>query len=94
MIDTPRAALPRWLIDDTADIGQARVFVVHTARPRFVGELFPGDETPLAGVTIAAPHGESVGAIHWIDEPIFDADELCRSLAAAIINHYAIRDRA
>lgn len=94
MIDTPRAALPRWLIDDTADLGAARVFVAHTQRPRFFGELFPGDEAPLAGVSIAAPQGESVGAIHWIDEPIFDADELCRSLAEAIANHYASRGSA
>lgn len=94
MIDTHRPELPRWLIDETADLSQARVFVVHTQTPRFFGELFPADETPLAGSIIAAPHGESVAAIQWIDEPIFDADELCRSLAAAIHHHYAIRDRA
>lgn len=32
MIDTPRAALPRWLIDDTADLSQARAVERATAR--------------------------------------------------------------
>ena len=36
--------IPEWLIDDTAEIGEARVFCTHTRMPMFVGELLPDDE--------------------------------------------------
>lgn len=35
---------PRWLIDDTSGIADARVFVAHMRTPRFVGELLPDAE--------------------------------------------------
>ena len=43
-------SLPRWLIDDTADISNGRVFVFHTQTPLFVGELLPEDEAELRGI--------------------------------------------
>ena len=82
---------PRWLVDDTAELGDARIFVAHLHRPRFVGELMPDDEAEIAGVTIAAPLGQTLCRIDWIDDPVFDAEELCRSLAAAIEHHDSIR---
>ena len=80
-----------WLIDDTADIGNARVFVVHTVEPRFVGEIVPDDEAPISGVTISATLGQTVCNVLWIDEPIFDVSDLCKSLAIAIGRHDASR---
>ena len=87
--------LPRWLIDDTADIGNARVFAIHTQEPRLMGELLPKDEAELSGVELSGlPYGEVLTRIVWIDEPVFDADDLCRSLAEAIRRHAAVRNWA
>lgn len=85
---------PRWLIDDTSGFSDARVFIVHLAAPRFVGELVPDDEAQaeiLGGITIAAPYHQSIVRIEWIDEPVFDAQELCESLARAVRHHDAVR---
>lgn len=82
---------PRWLIDDTTGISDGRVFVAHMQAPRFVGELLPDDEATIDGITLAAPLGQTLCNLVWFDEPRFDADELCRSLAVAIQHHDAIR---
>jgi hypothetical protein len=82
---------PRWLIDDTAGIGDARVFIAHTIKPRFVGELLPVDEGPIDGITFPAPMGQVVCNIAWHDEPIFDSQELLGSMAKAILHHDSVR---
>ena len=82
---------PRWLIDDTAGIGDARVFVAHMRTPRFVGELLPDAEADPSGVTFAAPLGQTLCRIIWFDETRFDAAEICESLAAAIRRHDVVR---
>ena len=87
----PSDKFPRWLIDDTAGISDARVFVAHLATPRFVGELLPEDEAPIDGITLTAPNGQTLCRIEWTDDPVFDADELCRSLADALAHHEAVR---
>ena len=84
---------PRWLIDDTADITDARVFVAHTQTPRFVGELIPEHESRLEGLELVAPQNQVVSRIQWIDPPEFDATELTASLAAAVDHHYGVRGR-
>ena len=87
--------LPRWLIDDTADISNARLFAIHTQDPRLIGELLPEDEAGLDGIQVAGlPYGEVLTRIVWLDDPIFEADDLCRSLAEAINHHAAIRNWA
>jgi hypothetical protein len=85
--------LPRWLIDDTADISNARVFAVHTQEPRLIGELLPEDEGGLDAIQLSGlPYGEILTRIVWFDDPVFEADDLCRSLAEAIERHAAVRD--
>jgi len=91
--------LPRFLIDDTAELGDARVFVTHTDRPRFVGELFIEDENgntdaPLlnGGVTLSVSATEVLAAIDWIDDPIFDPNELIPALRGALETHWLIRE--
>lgn len=83
---------PRWLIDDTSAITEARVHVAHTARPRFFGELLPRAEV-AGGVAIDAPQGQAVVITEWIDEPAGDADwsAIEASLARAIEHHAAVR---
>ena len=85
--------MPRWLIDDTAGISAARVFVVHTEFPRFFGELMPDDEHDPAGATIAAPFGWTLCRIEWIDRvPATAIDEgLVRSLGQAVSHWDAVR---
>lgn len=78
---------PRWMIDDTSGIADARVFVAHMQSPRFVGELLPDDEAPIDGITISAPLGQTVCRICWFDSPVFDASELSASLKRAIEHH-------
>lgn len=82
---------PRWLIDDTTGITDARVFVAHMQRPRFIGELMPDDEADISGITLEAPFHQTVCRIEWFDDPVFDADELCRSMAEAIRHNDAVR---
>ena len=84
--------LPRWLIDDTSDITNARIFCVHTHEPRLIGELLPEDEAGLDGIQIAGfPNCQVLTRILWYDEPVFDANDLCESLREAIENHESIR---
>lgn len=83
--------LPRWLIDDTVGLSDARIFIVHTQVPRFIGELLPEDEAGIDGITLAAPFGQVVCGIIWIDDPVFDADELLGSMAEAIRRQEAVR---
>lgn len=86
--------IPEWLIDDTAGIADAEVYVVHTRRPRFWGVLVPEDEADLEGVTLAGlPCGEVLFGIAWMDPPVFDPDELIPSLRAALELHWSIRQR-
>lgn len=85
--------IPRWLIDDTADISEARVFVTHTREPRFTGELLPEHESHLDGIELTAPQNQVVSRIRWVDPPEFDATELLESLAGAIHHHYSCRSR-
>jgi len=83
--------LPRFLIDDTSDITNARVFVVHTQEPRFIGELMPGDESEVTGITFSCSSGEVLCRIVWIDDPEFDGQELTSSLNEAVNKHWSIR---
>jgi hypothetical protein len=84
--------LPRWLIDDTADVSNARIFAAHTQEPRLIGELLPEDEAELNGIELSAlPFGLILTRIVWIDDPEFDADDLCRSLCEAIMQHQVLR---
>ena len=85
--------MPRFLIDDTAGISDAQVFVVHTLTPRFVGELVPEDEASVIGqIELSGlPYHEVLTNIKWIDDPIFDPNELIPAMAAAIENHAAAR---
>lgn len=91
MIATTKPDFPRWLIDDTADITNARVFVFHTYTPRFLGELLPDDEAPPGGATFSAPNGQTLCRVVWFDPPEFDGEDICRSLAAAIRHHEGVR---
>ena len=85
--------LPRWLIDDTADATNARIFAFHTQEPRLIGELLPEEEAGLEGIQLSGlPYGEVLTRILWFDDPVFDAEDLCRSLREAIEHHAAIRD--
>lgn len=85
-------SLPRWLIDDTADVENARVFAMHTQTPRLIGEILPEDEAELDGVELSGLPGQVVlSRIIWFDDPIFDADDMCGSLGEAILKHEAIR---
>lgn len=81
--------LPRFLIDDTAGLGDAQVFVMHTQTPRFIGELVPEDEASVIGqIELSGlPYHEVLTNIHWIDEPSFDPDELIPAMAEAIEIH-------
>lgn len=86
-------AIPEWLIDDTAGIEGARIFVAHTVEPIFFGELLPEDEAGLEPFQFSGlPYCQVLTNIWWVHEPIFDANELCRSLTEAIENHEAIRN--
>lgn len=91
MVDLVRD-IPRWLIDDTSDVGEARIFAVHTWKPRLIGELLPEAEAGLEGLQLSGlPFDQVLTRILWLDPPIFDADDLCRSLAEAIDRHAAAR---
>lgn len=85
--------MPRFLIDDTAGISDAQIFVVHTQTPRFIGELVPEDEAEVIGQIelTGLPDHEVLTRIVWIDDPIFDPDELIPAMAQAIENHAAAR---
>ncbi len=89
--------LPRFLIDDTADLGNARIFIAHTQDPRFIGELFIDDEegesgAPIEGVTLRISDTETLAAIDWIDDPVFDPEELIPALCEALAAHCAVRE--
>lgn len=85
---------PRFLIDDTSALGDARVFVCHTRRPRFVGELVPSDEAPPGGLVLAINDDEDLVGIDWIDPPTLDLAEIARALGDALADHWAVRDRS
>lgn len=85
--------LPRWLIDDTADVTNARVFAIHTQEPRLIGELLPEEEAGLEGIQLSGlPYGEVLTGIVWMDDPVFDPNDLCGSLRQAIEHHAAVRE--
>jgi hypothetical protein len=55
----------------------------------------PEDEAGLDGVQLSGlPYGEILTRIVWLDDPVFDAGDLCRSLAEAIEHHAAARNWA
>lgn len=85
--------LPRFLIDDTAGISDAQIFVIHTQTPRFIGELVPEDEaSPLGQIELTGlPLRQVLTNIVWFDDSSFDPNELIPSLAKAIERHDAIR---
>lgn len=84
--------IPRWLIDDTSDLGNARIFCVHTQTPRLIGELVPEDEAHLEGIQISGlPDGQVLTRIRWMDNPVFDPEDLAGSLARAIDAHGSVR---
>lgn len=91
--------MPRFLIDDTAGISDARVLVTHTRMPRFVGELFTANEDGvfdapfmLGGLTISLSCTEVVAIFDWIDPPVFDPNELIPALRAALEAHWSVRE--
>ncbi len=94
MIDLPAPDLPRWLIDDTAGIGDARIFVIHTQEPRFVAEHFPDGEADVSNFVISVADGDLV-VLQWLGEPPdpreIDATELIKSFNAAMDLHAAVR---
>lgn len=82
---------PRWLIDDTTGISEARIFVAHLEHPRFAGELLPAEKADLGGITVSAPGGQVLCKIHWFAPPVFDPEELAGSLAKAIDHYESVR---
>ncbi|HUT58855.1 MAG TPA: hypothetical protein VNA25_13495 [Phycisphaerae bacterium] len=90
-------SLPRWLIDDTADISNARIFCVHTQFPRMIGELLPEDEAELESFQISGlPCHQVLCRIAATDQASYDqivemAADLAGSLAEAIDRHEAVR---
>lgn len=80
---------PRWLIDDTAAPG--RVFCIHTQYPQLIGELLPDDDVPNDGDTLDAGDGNTLCKIEWLDEVIFEANDMCRSLQEALDAHRVVR---
>jgi hypothetical protein len=92
--------LPRWLIDDTAEIERTRVFIFHTQEPKFVGEVVPAEKADLDGIKLTLPGGKVVSRIAWYDNPSIEmicghdeeqAAELAHSLAEALKHHNAAR---
>ena len=60
--ETVKTTLPKFLIGDSAD---ARTFIVHLHRPRFLAQ-------------IAEPSGEEITVVDWYDDPPADATLLAR----------------
>lgn len=84
--------MSEWLFDDTACIEDARLFVAHTEPPRFFGEVFAAnDEQPIDGITIRVAAGCLIADITWIDDPVFDADELIASFNVAFERQMSVR---
>ena len=81
MIDVPKkesSRIPRWLIHDEEN----RTFIAHTHEPRFFAELV--DEAGIKSFVISL--GEEGDLLcEWIDEPIFDEQELIQSCIEAIV---------
>lgn len=83
--------MPEWIFDDTAEIGEARIFVAHTTPPRFFGEVVSEDEAGIGGVQICVCERQIINVTDWIDAPDFDADALCQSFAEAWSRHWSVR---
>lgn len=85
-------SLPRWLIDDTSDVSNARIFCMHTQSPMFIGELLPEEEAELSGLEIVGlPAGQVLTHITFLHKPCPLPDDLARSLTQAIQQHDAVR---
>jgi hypothetical protein len=84
--------LPRVLIDDTAAIGEARVFVIHLPFPRIVGELIYEGENALLETQVLALNDTLALQIHHA-EPATAAQlaETIPDILAAIQHHDDIR---
>ncbi|MGV3605221.1 MAG: hypothetical protein ACO1RA_02355 [Planctomycetaceae bacterium] len=86
---------PRWLIDDTAAIADACIFVFHTRWPRFLCELIPNDELTAEDLrlSIAAPHEQSLARIQWIDNAKgADLAEIAKAFQRAYHHHESVRE--
>jgi hypothetical protein len=85
---------PRWIIDDTSKIEEARVYVAHTHSPRFFAEILPPDDEDLnvGFIGMQLSNGEWLSYIQWIDEPCVNVVEMIQSLEEALAHHWTIRD--
>jgi hypothetical protein len=67
--------LPEWLVGEPAEYrpesDDARTFLIHTAAPRFIAEIFDeGDNRGiLENVSYCLQSGQSLSRFTWIDEP-------------------------
>lgn len=61
--------VPEYLLAD--DITGKRFFLIHTAAPAYVAEIFGEEDMPLdVGVTYGCADGRSLAVLNWIgDEP-------------------------
>ncbi len=95
MIATKKHDHPEWIIDDTSGITDARMFIVHTTFPRFVGEALPDDEHDPSGTTFSLPNGETLCKIDWIDSTDAMTDDawqsMVKNLHTAWEHHWAVR---
>lgn len=83
---------PKFLIDDTAEISDARIFVMHTEHPRFIGELLPSEEALLSGVTFSCIHNQTLCKVQFIDDPSdYDLQLISGPLNEAIKHHDSVR---
>ena len=93
MIDDPTresTTLPEWLVDDTADITNGRLFVAHTEGPALFGEILPEDDAPIDGLTVSLSGNLVLCRIVWLTNGDFD-DQMIRSLAEALEHHDDVR---
>ncbi len=98
MVKNNNRQIPRFIIDDTAEPGDARVFIMHTISPRFVAELIPANESFIGvgtNVSFSLASGDSCCVLEFYDEPALsdaEASELCHAIDAVLSHHFAIRD--
>lgn len=81
---------PEWLLGEDVDGG--RQFVIHTATPAFIAEIFEDDDPAgiLDQISFHCPSGQSLARFYWYDDAVTDEKEfiaLC-SRAAEFIAEY------
>ena len=66
----PKLMLPEWLIGEPPDKGP-RTFLIHTCEPRFIAEVFNGDDADglLDSFSYALSNGQSLARFVWMDKP-------------------------